>query len=71
MRVCNCVGYLTNPGGRCCMDLNQPSYPFTHTPTPMRTLYGWACPKCGAVYAPSVAVCWNCQPSPTRTEPTA
>lgn len=23
MRVCNCVGYLTNPGGVCCMDLWQ------------------------------------------------
>lgn len=21
MRTCCCVGYLTNPGGRCCMDM--------------------------------------------------
>ena len=21
MRTCNCVGYMTNPGGVCCMDL--------------------------------------------------
>lgn len=21
MRTCNCTGYLTNPGGVCCMDL--------------------------------------------------
>lgn len=33
MRVCNCTGYLTNPGGRCCMDgpaggtPPYPSYP--------------------------------------------
>lgn len=23
MRMCCCVGYMTNPGGRCCMDLVQ------------------------------------------------
>lgn len=22
-RTCCCTGYMTNPGGRCCMDMNQ------------------------------------------------
>lgn len=25
-------------------------------------LQGWECPKCGRVYAPSVAMCWYCPP---------
>lgn len=33
MRTCNCVGYLTNPGGKCCMDL-----PRTPTVTSPNTL---------------------------------
>jgi len=25
---------------------------------------GWACPKCGSVYSPSVWQCWQCSPPP-------
>lgn len=25
-RACNCVGYLTNPGGVCCQDLKPEPY---------------------------------------------
>ena len=29
---------------------------------PLMTPTGWVCPKCGAVYAPSVAECHRCAP---------
>ncbi len=25
--------------------------------------YGWCCPKCESIYAPSIAKCWTCGPS--------
>jgi hypothetical protein len=34
MRTCCCTGYMTNPGGRCCMDLNAVQVP------PVNTTYG-------------------------------
>lgn len=48
MRVCHCVGHLTNPGGKCCMDLRSgPTITTTGTsqPPPPR------CPSCGATGA--------------------
>lgn len=39
MRSCNCVGYLTNPGGVCCMDL--PRSPVVTSPTTLPVGRTW------------------------------
>jgi hypothetical protein len=31
--------------------------------------FGWVCPKCGTVYAPSVLTCWNPTCKPQQTVP--
>lgn len=38
----------------------QPSYPNQ----------GWQCPQCARCYAPSVTMCWYCQPTTTTTSGT-
>lgn len=71
-RVCCCTGYLTNPGGRCCMDLwnPQPLYPQPTVPSqpqpysppvlPTPGPKGWICPQCGSVMAPYMPNCTRC-----------
>lgn len=34
-KVCSCTGYLSNPGGKCCMDIYSPKEYFTTTTTHM------------------------------------
>lgn len=64
VRTCCCVGYLTNPGGRCCMDM--PSQTVASDKIiigkiePDVVVQGWQCPLCRKVYAPHVEAC-GCQ----------
>lgn len=58
-RSCCCTGYLTNPGGRCCMDMRDNGfnveYPVAGGQSPMQI--GWKCPECGMVNAPFMPYC--------------
>jgi hypothetical protein len=43
-RTCCCTGYLTNPGGRCCQDVQQPQgewvwVPYNPQPVPFVPVY--------------------------------
>jgi len=60
MAGCNCMG---GPNGICpCMQ--RGFYQFT----PYQPMYGgWACPKCCAVYGPSVTECWRCNSQQAST----
>lgn len=64
VRTCCCVGYLTNPGGRCCMDM--PHVPGYVTTTDKIVIgaepvaQGWQCPFCKTVYGPQHGSC-DCQ----------
>lgn len=69
-RTCCCAGYLTNPGGKCCMDLPHaptvitdrivipPAQP-TQEAKPLHS-GAWQCPACGTWYAYWVSKC-ECQ----------
>lgn len=64
-RTCCCVGYLTNPGGRCCMDFHQGLHGQSVTTDkivigPEPVAQGWQCPFCKRVYGPQVQSC-DCQ----------
>lgn len=65
-RFCNCVGYLYNKDGRCCMDMPQGqtvvSDRITIQPQPQPIAQGWQCPVCRSVMAPHVDRCTNCGP---------
>lgn len=76
VRTCCCTGYLTNPGGRCCMDFQQgqtvvsdriilpemPQLPeLPELPEmPVIPTASWQCGGCGRFYAPWVDSC-DCQ----------
>lgn len=63
VRSCCCVGYLTNPGGKCCMDMPRgetvvsDKITISPTPQPAPAASGWRCPGCGTYYGPSVQKC--------------
>lgn len=70
-RSCCCVGYLTNPGGRCCMDLPRGQTYVTDkivitpnddpsTPQPSPMAGSWQCQGCGRIYNMTVNHC-DCQ----------
>lgn len=75
VRACWCVGYLTNPDGRCCMDLRNDARGRAvttdritiHTPKddpqsplPSPMAGSWQCGGCGTIYSPYVNKC-ECQ----------
>lgn len=45
MRVCHCVGMLTNPGGVCCMDLPHSQRPQWVPQIPIQPPYKYTPPK--------------------------
>lgn len=45
-----------------------PLHPDNKPITPAAYGYGWVCPKCGAVYGPTVSECYRCNgPAPIIT----
>lgn len=62
VRSCCCVGYLTNPGGRCCMDFAHGIATTTDKIVigPGPVAQGWQCPFCKTVYGPQEKSC-DCQ----------
>lgn len=50
-----CGQWLDNYGNG-----HHPWCSFNHTFSPPPTQYGWCCPRCNRVYAPSVFECWSC-----------
>lgn len=40
-------------GGKCCLSPLNP-------PLPQSVNTGWMCPRCSAVYAPTIQECWRC-----------
>mgnify|MGYP006351812577 CR=1 FL=1 len=60
MRSCCCTGYLTNPGGVCCVDLPAPAMPWVTTTPPKFVQVGWKCPVCEKGNAPIATYCYHC-----------